>query len=350
MDKKKKIITAILASVSGISGAAVAGAVLAYDAFFPRYDRPDYELKPGMYCYERFNGSLQRELISFKSKKNTLQAYYYPSVENKGLIVFCPGMHAGADDYLPAFEYLVGKGFSVFSFDYTGVYDSTGSDTVGMCQSLIDTDNAIKFIKEQDRFKGIPLFVMGHSWGGYAASSVLSIHKDIRAMCGIAPMNNGFTLILEKGQQYAGKMGTMPKPALSAYQKILFGDYTKYNGVKGINESNVPVVIAQGVEDKIITYDGQSITAKKSEITNPNVTYYIGKELLGDHCNVWHSINSSVYQLEVDGQLKLLEIEKGDKLTREEKVEFYKTVDHRLYSEVNVELFDLFIETFNKTL
>ncbi len=350
MDKKKKIIAAVLAGVSGVSGAAVAGAVIAYDAFFPRYERPDYELTPGMYCYERFLGTLDRELITFKSKKNELQGYYYPSNQNKGLIIFCPGMHAGADDYLPAFEYLVEKGYSVFSFDYTGVYSSKGSDTVGMCQSLVDTDNAIKFIKEQERFKNTPLFVMGHSWGGYAASSVLALHKDIRAMAGIAPMNNGFTLILEKGEQYAGKMGTIPKPIFSTYQKILFGDYSNHNGVRGINESNVPVVIAQGVEDKVITYDGQSITAKKSEITNPNVTYYIGKGLLGDHCNIWHSINSSVYQLEVEGELKLREIEKGKELTREEKVEFYKTIDHRLYSEVNAELFDLIIKTFDKTL
>ena len=72
--------------------------------------------------------------------------------------------------------------------------------------------------------------------------------------------------------------------------------------------------------------------------------------MLGDHCNIWHSINSSVYQLEVEGELKLREIEKGEELTREEKVEFYKTIDHRLYSEVNAELFDLIIKTFDKTL
>jgi hypothetical protein len=41
-------------------------------------------------------------------------------------------------------------------------------------------------------------------------------------------------------------------------------------------------------------------------------------------------------------------MEKGDKLTNEEKAAYYAGVDHRLYSEVNKELFDKILEMFDK--
>lgn len=50
----KKAALIISLSLVGISSTTVVTAILGYDAFFPRYERPDYSLYPGMYCYERF--------------------------------------------------------------------------------------------------------------------------------------------------------------------------------------------------------------------------------------------------------------------------------------------------------
>ena len=54
--------------------------------------------------------------------------------------------------------------------------------------------------------------------------------------------------------------------------------------------------------------------------------------------------------MEIADRLKRMEIEKGDTLSYEEKCEFYKTVDHRLYSEVNHELMDKILELFNNQI
>ena len=48
----KKIILLIAASLTGISTTAIASTIVAYDAFFPRYERPDYAITPGLYCYD----------------------------------------------------------------------------------------------------------------------------------------------------------------------------------------------------------------------------------------------------------------------------------------------------------
>ena len=52
----------------------------------------------------------------------------------------------------------------------------------------------------------------------------------------------------------------------------------------------------------------------------------------------------------LDIELKLKELIKDDELSYEEKQEFYKNVNHRLYSEVNKELFDEIIKMIDSTL
>jgi len=350
LSKKQKILTILLASFAGLSGTAVSSVVIAYDAFFQRYDRPDYALYPGQYCIERMPELSGREETWIQSGDHKIKAYYYEAKNSLGLVVFAHGFHAGADEYLPIFKYLTEHGFSVFTYNVTGTYESEGEGTEGMCQSLVEIDNVIGYLQKHPRFMDMPLLTMGHSWGGYAASAVLALKKGIKACAVIAPMNNGATVMLEKGEQYVGKISNAGKPVFYAYQKALFGSYVNESGVKGINSVDIPVLVAQGIDDETITYDGQSITAKKSEITNKNVTYYIGRGVHGDHNNIWHSKEACLYQLEVASDLKLLEIQKGDKLTDSEKAEYFKNVNHELYSAVNLPLMERVVDTFKKGL
>lgn len=349
-NKAKKLIASILAVTAGVSAVAVTSAVVFHDIFFSRYERPDYNIYPGEYCYDRVSSRLQREEFYFLSGENHLKGYFYPANNSKGIVVIAHGIHAGADDYIPLIEYVVNDEFSVFSFDYTGTYDSEGESTVGMCQSLIDLHSALNYIKSNKKYSGQPLFLIGHSWGGYAVTSVLALHRDITACVGIAPMNDGANMMIEKASEHVGIIAQLPKPVFDTHQRLLFGNFVEYNGVKGINSVDCPVLIAQGLTDDVITYNGTSITAKKNEITNPNVIYYDGVGTFGDHNNIWHSQQSALYQEQIRKDILRLEQLKGKKLTYQEMVNYYKTVDHALYSEVNKELMDLILSTFNGAL
>ena len=46
---KKKIVAALIGSMAGVSGLAASTAILAYDAIFPRLNRPDYAITPGVF-------------------------------------------------------------------------------------------------------------------------------------------------------------------------------------------------------------------------------------------------------------------------------------------------------------
>lgn len=339
-----------IAILTGFSGTLIGSSLIAYNALFPRYERPDYALRAGNYCYERVADRLPREEFYLASKSAKIKAYYYPSQDSKGLVVVAHGYHAGADDLLPIIEYVVNHNFSVFTYDLTGTYDSEGDGTVGWCQTLVDIDYVLKYIAKTPAYASQPVFLLGHSWGGYAVTSALALHKEVKACAGIAPMNDGSTIMVEKGEQYVGKLAGLPKPIIDAYQKIVFGNYVKYNGVKGINSTDIPVLIAQGIDDKVITYAGQSVIAHRAEITNPNVRYYESFGLQGGHESILCSLEAIAYQNEVKSRLEKLKIDKGGKLTYEEQVAFYESVDHDLYSGVNEKLMAEIISLFNESI
>lgn len=347
---KQKILISSIALLTGFSGTVIGSSLIAYNALFNRYERPDYAIRPGNYCYERISTQLYREEFYISSNKEKLKAYFYPASDSKGIVVIAHGYHAGSDDFIPIIQYFTENHFSVFSYDLTGTYDSGGNGTVGWCQSLVDIDYVLRYVFSTEPYKSQPIFLFGHSWGGYAVTSVLAIHKGIKACASVAAMNDGSTIMLEKGSQYVGKLAEVPKPIINTYQKMLFGDYVKYNGVKGINSTNTPVLIAQGVDDKVITYGKQSVFAHRTEITNPNVLYYEGLGLQGGHESILFSMNGIVYQNEVKSRLEKLRQQKGGKLAYEDKVEFFETVNHELYSEVNKGLMDLIITMFNESL
>ena len=340
---------------TGLKLGTILGAKAAYDSFFKRYEKRDLHTVFGEFDYSRVEEKLPRTMFTFPSGRWMLQGYFYPCPGAKGMVVVCHGMHAGADDYIPFIEYFVRNGYAVFSYDCQGTYASEGDSTVGMCTPLVNLDHALTYIKSNKKFSQYPLFLFGHSWGGYAATSVLSIHKNIRGCAAVAPFNSGYTLFVEKGEQYMAPFEDMlkfdfPKDFLNTYQALLFRDYTNYSAVKGINSTNIPVYIAHGNRDFVISFGHQSVISHRDEIRKKNVTYYVGTGPQAGHNTILHSLRAIAYQEKVEKNLKRLKDAYDRDLTQEELTEFCNGVDHALYSEVNEELMQDILTMFNKAL
>lgn len=348
-ENRKKTLALLLAAflLFLFVGNAVA-AVIVHDAFFVRYERPDYRLQPGMYDYGRFADSLPRETLTVETEDADLAAYYYPVQDPKGLAVVVHGYHAGADDLLPLTEALVKGGYAVFAYDGTGNYSSGGDGGIGMCQSLKDLDAVLDWLSVNAPYAEMPKLLVGHSLGGYAVTSVLALHPEVAACAAIAPVCDGADLMFGRSYEMIGPVAYAAKPVFDVYQRILFGDYTRYDAVTGINSVDIPVLIAQGKEDTDITHDGLSVTAYLDRLTNPNVAVQWFEGAQGTHTGILRSGAAEEYILSVEASLQHMQEEKGSALTEEELAAYYKTVDHRLYSEVNPELVEKILETFEK--
>ena len=340
---------------TGLQVGTILGAKAAYDAFFKRYEKRDINTVFGEFDYSRVEERLPRTTFFFPSGRWKLQGYFYPCHGAKGMVVVCHGMHAGADDYIPFIAHFVRNGYAVFTYDCQGTYASEGDSTVGMCTPLVNLDHALTYIENDKQLSQYPLFLFGHSWGGYAATAVLSIHKNIRGCAAVAPFNSGYTLFVEKGEQYMTPFPDMlkfdfPKEFLNTYQRLLFADYTKYNAVAGINSIDIPVYIAHGKRDFVISFGHQSVISHRDEIRKKNVTYYIGTDAQAGHNTILHSPRAVAYQQKVEKDLKQLKKEYDRDLTQEELTEFCNGVDHALYSEVNMEMMQDIVNMFNKAL
>lgn len=340
---------------TGLQAGTILGAKAAYDSFFKRYEKRDINTVFGEFDYSRVDERLPRTTFFFPSGRWKLQGYFYPCHGAKGMVVVCHGMHAGADDYIPFIEHFVRNGYAVFTYDCQGTYASEGNSTVGMCTPLVNLDHALTYIENDKQLSQYPLFLFGHSWGGYAATAVLSIHKNIRGCAAVAPFNSGYTLFVEKGEQYMGPFSDMlridfPKEFLNTYQALLFKDYAKYNAVEGINSTDVPVYIAHGNRDFVISFAHQSVISHRNEIRRKNVTYYIGTGAQAGHNTILHSLRAVAYQEKVEKDLKRRKKECDRDLTQEELAEFCNGVDHALYSEINMEMMQDILNMFNKAL
>lgn len=350
LSTKQKVLIGLLASITGIGATNVTAALIAHESVFSRYNRPDYSVTPGICCYERISDKLERETLQVKSGGNQLQAYFFPNEKNKGLILLVHGKHGSADDLLPLIEGLHAGGYNVFAYDGTGTFESDGDSLVGACQPLIDVNNVLSFIQSEERFSGIPLFLCGYSMGGYAVTSVLELKQNVKACAAIAPVMNAPNLMVDSIDKYAGKVSYVPKPLFDAHNKMLFKDFVKYNGVRGINSTNIPILIAQGMCDSVVSHDKISVYAHKDKITNPNVSYYETYGLQGEHVSILYSIPAIAYQNEIKNKLNILKTQKGKDLTNDDLVEFNNSVNHALYSEINPELVAKILALFNSSL
>ena len=353
--KAGKIALATLAIASGlgaVGAAGVVGGAALYDSFFKRYERPDYTLTPGLICYDRVKDDYPRHSFSFYSEGTRLAGYYYPSEASKGLVVVVHGMHAGADDMLPIITFMVKRGYNVFSYDGTGTYDSEGDGTVGMCRALVDLDNALSYIKSSPKFSDQPLFLVGHSCGGYAVTSVLAIKSGIKAVAAYAAVADGYTLIAEKGRQYAGDAAVdgLPKAFLDEYQKKLFGSYVNYNGVRGVNSVDIPVLIAHGKNDSTISYDAQSLISRRGEITNKKVVFLTYDGVIGTHSGILRSERAELYRKSVDEQIAQIKNQYGKSQAYDKIRRVVADTDHALYSEINYDLLDKTVKMFDNIL
>ena len=334
-------------------GVVSIGGKIAYEKMFGRYERPDYSITPGIRTYERIADRLPRKRFKFTSDNVDCAGYFYQADRCRGLVAFAHGLHAGADDYLTVFEFFVQNGYSVIAFDTKGTYDSEGKSTVGLAEALVELDHLLDLVKAEPTLSTLPLFVCGHSCGGGAVTSVLSLHPEIKGCTAIAAMKDANQMIVGKGFVYSAILGLPETPLTTAFlesqQRKLFGDYMECNGVRGINDTSCPVLLAHGIKDMVIEYVSPiALVAHKKELRNDNVFYYTGRGNSGAHDTIWRSAKAVDYQEDVKKEMEKLKKAKGKEWTKEDEAAFVAGVDHALYSAVNTDLFEKAIETFEK--
>ena len=304
-----------------------------YQSNFPRYDKKEYS---GYLKYSDVKDSYNRTAVSFQSGDNTLKGYVYGEGSDKGLVIIAPGRGTNSEEYLPEALFFVDHGWSVFSFDYTGSFESQGKSSKGLPQARIDLLAALDYIQSDNSLKDLPIMLYGHSWGAYAVTAVLNDVDNITVVASLSGFNSPMGLFDEQAHRMIGVLAYVEYPFEWAYQTLLFGKDASVSAVDGINRTNTPVMIIHGTADGAIAYNGASIIALRNRITNPNVVYVSrSAKYQNDHDHLMKSVAAMEYINQKNSEFKLLSERYNGNIPDSAMDEFYASVDRFQVSELD---------------
>lgn len=347
--RKKPIIALVivLAVIIGLFAAATAVTSHYMNLNFKRGEYSDPRLITDYY-YEHYANEYPRVEVSFKSGENTLLGFIYGADNDKALLVFAHGIGCGHEDYMKNLIWFVDKGYRVFAYDATGSGHSEGDGTRGLPQSALDLDAALTYAESDGRLSGLPVFLMGHSWGGYAVTAVLNFDHDIKGVASVSGYSEPVEMIYEFASGVVGNARPLLYPSIWLYNKLLFGEYAGLSAVKGINKSNVPVLIFHGTDDETIGYNESSIMNKREKITNPNVEYIT---LPGcSHSGMFYTKEALEYKDDFRAGYRKLFDEYGGEFPEEKQLEYYSAADRELVNQPNTELLEKILEFYEGNL
>ena len=268
----KRVLIIILAVLVVHCAGSMVATKLIYDSIFSRYAAELAEPAP-----ELRDMVEARETFFYEYEDLTLAGYLYrcqtPQARN-ALVVLAPGFHAGSDDYLWQTKALLDRGWSVFSFDPSGSFESSGDSYVGFPQEILDLNATIEYIEANDRFGYQNLSLLGHSRGGYAAGCVLSYDHDIDAVVTVSGVNSAMEGIMAYSSSAVGPLAYGNYGFLWLYQTMLFGaKTTNLSAYEEIMDSGVPTLVVHGTGDEDFPMDKNSIISHREQICTPAVEY-----------------------------------------------------------------------------
>lgn len=279
--------------------------------------------------------NISREPVSFMTKNNIeLSGFIYTgNITPKAMVIFAHGF-VGTHQwgpYLKELEQLVANGYSIFTYDNKGCGISAGKNMAGFPQAVIDLDYALTFI---ELHQSLPIILYGHSWGGFAVSSILNTDHDVIAVVERSGFNSGSDILSQYGDSMAGILMKFASPFMSLYERIIFGKYAGYTAVDGINNSDIPVLLMHSTDDTVYPYR-LSITNIADKITNPLVQIHIFE-------NKKHDISLSdkalAYKAVKKTEEELIVNEYNGYVPKDVMDKFYEEYDYAQAEELDMEV------------
>ena len=226
------------------------------------------------YTAEDFN--LNTQPVTIQDNGAVLGGYIYTcaSVQDNGkLIVFCHGMGPGHIAYTTEIAYFCKRGFTVLAVDNYGCNLSGGKSIRGMYSGALSTIRAIDFARSDEGLKNKPLYLVGHSWGGYSALCA-SAERKVEKVVAISAPSSPSNVVWH----YLTNM--MPKPfaALIAYFVTItyclkFKGKGNTNAAKRASVNGSPTLLIQGDKDYVV----DKSVAAYYEANGAHITKYLAE-------------------------------------------------------------------------
>jgi uncharacterized protein len=220
--------------------------------------------------------NIEADEVEFTSRRNLKLrgAFYYDEKVNpyKGVLVFPHGIGAGHHAYMHLIEQFTQHGFIIFSYDNTGCELSEGSSIRGIPQAILDLDDALAYL-DQTTYADKPRFVVGHSWGAYAALRAPFLSNKVKKVIAIAPFNDVGELL----GKYVPFMRYL-KPFIRIVHRLQFQHrLVNVSSANLLKKTRIPTLVISGEYDDDIPLKGNYSHFKRAEKKNDNVTVMLAR-------------------------------------------------------------------------
>lgn len=193
-----------------------------------------------------------------------------------GLILFAHGFGPGHTPYLNLIFHLVRQGFLVYAFDNTGIAASDGAHVRGFAHSPLDLLAAAAAVRGHERGRGLPLLLIGHSWGAWSVMAALPDLPEVRGAVAVSGPNSAPSILAWHVRNQIGPLAYLFKPWVALHERVRFGPIARRTGVAGaVSHADTPVLLVHAKDDGVVPL-AVSAAAKVAQALNssqppPNV-------------------------------------------------------------------------------
>lgn len=310
--------------------------MLIYEGLFARTEVYEYSL---FISKEDVEQLYQSSDASFESRGFPINAVIYGDNKDK-IVILGHAKNSSSQDMLPEAKFFLDNGFSVMTMDFTGHSKSGGNSQYGLQQCVFDMENAIAEV----RTKGYSdIYLYGIGIGGYA-SAACAAEDGVKGVAAIAAFSSISDMTLQYATDNMSILGYLEYPIMMLYQYITYGSDIENSAIKGINESNVPVIIINGTNDETVKYNGAALINASDKLRNDNITfktvesgYHSSIMRTEEAVDIINNFNKDAYALYNDyqGEVPVADIEA-----------LYSSVDKEAVSSLNEMLMQEILSVF----
>lgn len=236
-----------------------------------------FDGSPALPYYSPEELGLSKEGFTFKAFEKSINGFrfYYPLKEGqkfKGLIIFFHGLGAGANAYLKEISFLAKQGYLVYAYDNLGCEKSCGENIRGLGSTFEVQQEFFKWLDGYDyKSNDLPRYVVGHSWGGYAALLALNPAYNVQKSVSLAGFYQPSRIYLDQCPKL------LRTELIRHYIRIHLlcqeGWVGDTNALQYLNKTEGKLLYIQGLDDKDVLYKTHCQYLKKKYNKNNNFKF-----------------------------------------------------------------------------
>lgn len=305
---------------------AILIAVFNYKLFGSRTEDP---ANPCYLTYEDYKDELDRKEFKTYYYVREIKGYIYQKKfldDFKGFVILSHGMFGTHVQYLMDIDFLCKNGYQVLAFDNFGCGESEGDSTQGLATGVYVLENVIEDVKANGLNHGLPIFLYGHSWGGFSVLGAMRNYPEIKGVISRSAPYSQLKAAKPLIQNVAKNIYRFYAPFISFIGFFLTSHRMRINATRGVRKNHrTKVLVLHAKNDPLVTYP---ISAADYFLQHPYANVKVKILEHGLHNTIVEESGSKAYA-EACKEFKKIEAIEDPQLRRKEERNFEDSLNKK---------------------